>query len=102
GRAASERFLHTGHTEEASAADESARVRLPISVWIGQLPSTTNPARMIALTKVSHASGFLLAKTTTIRPSDTRARSQAWNARNMPSSYACLEAFLSPSKRLAS
>ena len=45
-----------------------ARVRLLISVWIGQLPSTTNPARMIAETSVSQASGCLWAKTMTSRP----------------------------------
>ncbi len=41
--------------------------------WIGQLPSTTNPARIIAETSVSHASGCLLANTITKRPSGFRA-----------------------------
>jgi hypothetical protein len=40
---------------------------------MGQLPSTTNPAGMIALTSVSQALGLLFANTTTIRPSGTRA-----------------------------
>ena len=62
GRAISGRFLQTSQTDEASAAEDKARVRLAISVWIGQLPSTTNPARMIADTSVSHPSGFLLAQ----------------------------------------
>ena len=68
GRAA-ERFLQTIQTDEDRAADPSERVRLLISVWIGQDPSTTKPARIRAATNVSQASGCLLANTTTSRPS---------------------------------
>src|SRR2546421_9513941 len=93
-------FLHTNQTEDASAADDSARVLFPISVWIGQLPSTTNPARTMPATSASHASGLLLANTTTIRPSGTRARSQHPKARNIPFSYAALDKLFSPLNRL--
>ena len=49
--------------DEPDGRRESGRSKgsgaIAISVWIGQLPSTTKPARMIAETKVSHASGCL-------------------------------------------
>ena len=72
GRADSGRFLQTSQTEEERAEEARARVRASLSVWIGQLPSTTNPARIIAETKASHASGCLWANTTTSLP-DRRA-----------------------------
>ena len=69
---------------------------------MGHEPSTTNPARIRAETSVSQASGDLLAKTITSRPS---SRSAAWNrenARAMPSSQLRFEASRSPPKRAAS
>jgi hypothetical protein len=45
--------------EEASAALPIARVRLPISVSIGHEAVTVKPARIMAVTSVSHASGSL-------------------------------------------
>src|SRR5713226_4436983 len=79
GRAVSGRFLQTSQTEEERAAEDRARVRVPISVWMGQLASTTKPDRMIAATSASHALGCLWAKTTTSRPSDW---SDWWQAQN--------------------
>src|SRR5690554_4444359 len=72
-RAAAERFLQTSHSEDESAAEERARLRVTFSVWMGQLASTTNPARIIAAARVSHAKGSLCANTTTIRPLSRRA-----------------------------
>ena len=47
--------------DDDSAADACALALASRSVWIGQLPSTTKPAWMIADTSVSHASGCLCA-----------------------------------------
>src|SRR5579871_5459391 len=95
GRAFAGRFLQTSQTEDASAAEDRARVRFPISVWIGQLASTTNPARMIAETSVSQASGCLWAKMTTNRPLDSSAALHEANVRYMPSSYTAFDFALS-------
>ncbi|MBT9136751.1 MAG: hypothetical protein DDT34_01837 [Firmicutes bacterium] len=86
GRAVSALFRHTSHTEEDSAADSWARIRMVLSVWMGHEAATTNPARMIEETRVSQASGCLLAKATTMRPSGVRASWQERKARNIPSS----------------
>src|SRR5262245_40530249 len=91
GRAVSGRFLQTSQTDEARADEARARVLLTISVWIGQLASTTKPARMIAETSVSQASGCLWAKMTTNRPSASSAALQAENVRYMPSSYTAFD-----------
>ena len=71
--------------EEARAADCKARVLASRSVRIGHEPSTTNPARISAETSVSQASGDLLAKTITNRPSSRGAAWNRENARAMPS-----------------
>src|ERR1035438_6622554 len=80
--------------------DRDARLKFlkppVISVAIGQLATTRNPARIIALTSVSHASTSLLANTTTKRPSSARESKQRWNERAIPSSYACFAFGLSP------
>src|SRR5207244_2552628 len=52
GRASSGRSRQTSQTEDERAAEESDRLRATRSVWMGQLPSTTKPARMIADTRV--------------------------------------------------
>src|SRR5260370_23530195 len=59
GRAKGLRFLQTSHTDDASADDDCALILLASSFWIGQLPSTTKPERIIAATRASQALGSL-------------------------------------------
>ena len=87
GRADSGRFLQTSQTDEAK--DVYRNLTPPrISVAIGKVPVAANPAWITAETSVSQATGSLLAKTTTRRPSSPMLAAQAVNERAIPSSYA--------------
>ena len=86
GRAVAGRFRQISQMEEERAAPVRDRWRLARSVWIGQDASTTNPERMRALTSVSQASGDLLAKTMTNRPSPRRTSRKRRKVRAIPCS----------------
>ncbi len=86
GRAASERCLHTSQTDDESAAPLRCACAVSISVWIGQLPSTTKPARMMASTSVSHASGCLVGEHDDEFSVGGASSRRKANERNIPSS----------------
>src|SRR5262245_2703519 len=85
------RGWHTSQIDDAS--DDRFRFLSPpgISVAIGHVLSTQKPARITDEAKVSQASGFLFANTTTSRPFCDSAARHASNAFAMPSSYTCCE-----------
>src|SRR5947209_20429772 len=73
------RFRQTIQIDDESDARLKFLKPPVISVCMGQLATTRKPARIIALTSVSHASTSLLANTTTKRPSSARESKQRWN-----------------------
>src|SRR5262245_62168134 len=84
GRVPADLFLATNQMDDESAAEDCALVRLPISVWIGQEASTTNPDRMIAATSDSQAFGFLFANTMTSFPSSANNSKKRLKHRCIP------------------